>query len=136
MKGGIDLERSKDWLDAARDDVEHAKHDLEHGFYNWACFSSQQATEKAVKAVFQRMGAQAWGHSVADLLEELSSHFEIPEELLDFALELDKAYIPTRYPDALPSGSPRNRYSRIEAERLVNYAEKIVRFCEDLLSRI
>ncbi|KAF2957095.1 DNA-binding protein [Thermotoga sp. Ku-13t] len=136
MKGGIDLERSKDWLDAAKDDLDHAKHDLEHGFYNWACFSSQQAAEKAVKAVFQRMGAQAWGHSVADLLEELSNHFEIPEELLDFALELDKAYIPTRYPDALPSGSPRNKYSRTEAERLVDYAEKIVRFCEDLLSRI
>ncbi|KUK22346.1 MAG: HEPN domain protein, partial [Thermotoga petrophila] len=51
MKGGIDLERSKDWLDAAKDDLEHAKHDLEHGFYNWACFSSQQAAEKAVKAV-------------------------------------------------------------------------------------
>jgi HEPN domain-containing protein len=55
---------------------------------------------------------------------------------MDHALELDKACIPTRYPDALPSGSPRNRYSRIEAERLVNYAEKIIRFCEDLLSRI
>ncbi|PLV56743.1 DNA-binding protein [Thermotoga sp. SG1] len=99
-------------------------------------FSSQQAAEKAVKAVFQRMGTQVWGRSIADPLEELSRHFEIPEEIMDYALELDKAYIPTRYPDALPSGSPRSRYSRIEAERLVNYAEKIIRFCEDLLSRI
>jgi HEPN domain-containing protein len=82
------------------------------------------------------MGAQAWERSIADLLEELSRHFEIPEELMDHALELDKACIPTRYPDALPSGSPRNRYSRIEAERLVDYVKKIVRFCEDLLSRI
>ncbi|HCZ07247.1 MAG TPA: hypothetical protein DHV12_09015, partial [Thermotogae bacterium] len=48
--GGGHLERSKDWLDASRGDLEHAKHDLKHGFYNWACFSSYQAAEKAVKA--------------------------------------------------------------------------------------
>jgi len=130
------LERSKDWMDSFEGDLEHAKHDLEHGFYNWACFSAQQSAEKAVRAVFQKLGVQAWGHSVADLLEELSKQYEIPKELKDFALELDKAYIPTRYPDALPSGSPRSKYSKIEAERLINYAEKIIKFCKDLLSTI
>ena len=130
------MERSKDWIDSAEGDLEHAKHDLKHGFYNWACFSSQQAAEKAVKAVFQKMGAQAWGHSVTDLLEELSEHFEVPEQLIDFALEPDKTYIPAGYPDALPSGSPRSRYSKSEAERMVHYAERIVQFCKDLISRI
>ncbi len=134
--GGAKLERSRDWIKAALDDLEHAKIDIEHGFYNWACFSAQQAAEKAVKAVFQRLGVHAWGHSITDLLEELRERFDVPEKFMDFALELDKAYIPTRYPDALPSGSPRNRYSKMEAERLVRYAEEIVGFCENLLSRI
>ena len=113
------MERSKDWIDEAEGDLEHAKSDLEHGFYNWACFSAQQSAEKAMKAVFQRMHAEAWGHSAFDLLKELSKRHKVPEDLIDKALELDKAYIPTRYPNAHPSGSPRRRYTKEEAMRLI-----------------
>lgn len=130
------MERSLDWMDEARGDLDHAKSDAERGFYNWACFSAQQAAEKAVKSVFQKLGAEAWGHSVADLLQELLKRHAVAEECMDGALELDKAYIPTRYPNAHPSGSPRSRYTRKEAQRLIEHAERIVRFCEDLLSRI
>lgn len=104
--------------------------------HNWACFSAQQASEKAVKAIFQKMRAEAWGHSVADLLEELSSSYRLPGGLRDAALELDKAYIPARYPNAHPSGSPKNRYTREEARRLIGHAAKIVKFCSDLLPKI
>ena len=130
------VDRSKDWLDEAVGDLEHARNDVRGKFYNWACFSAQQASEKAIKAVFQRMGAEAWGHSVADLLKELAKRHDIAEGLLDWAFELDKAYIPTRYPNAHPSGSPRSRYTREEAERLIRYAERVVTFCSDLLSKI
>jgi len=130
------VERSKDWLDEAQGDLEHSRNDVEGEFYNWACFSAQQAAEKAVKAVFQKMGAEAWGHSVADLLTELAKKEDVPEELSDGALELDKAYIPTRYPNAHPSGSPRSRYTKKEAMRLIGYAEGIFKFCSDLLSEI
>jgi HEPN domain-containing protein len=123
-------------MDEAEGDLEHAKSDMEGGFYNWACFSAQQAAEKAVKAVFQKMGAEASGHSVADLLQELAKQHQVPDELLDGALELDKAYIPTRYPNAHPSGSPRSRYTKGEARRLIDHAEKIIRFCKGLLSNI
>lgn len=130
------MERSHDWMDEAEGDLEHAQSDMEHGFYNWACFSSQQAAEKAAKAVFQKMGAEAWGHSVADLLKELSKRHQVPAELINWALELDKAYIPTRYPNAHPSGSPRSLYTKEEARRLIEHAEKIIKFCANLLSRI
>ena len=60
----------------------------------------------------------------------------VPDELKDIALELDKAYIPTHYPNAHPSGSPRRRYTRAEAERMVAYAEGIIRFCEGFLSAL
>ena len=130
------MERSADWMDQAQGDLAHARHDLEGGFYDWACFSAQQAAEKAVKAVFQKLGAEAWGHSVADLLEELNRSQTVPDELKDMALELDKAYIPTRYPNAHPSGSPRRRYTQTEAERMVAYAEQVIQFCEGLLSAL
>jgi HEPN domain-containing protein len=127
------MERSADWMDQARGDLNHARHDVEAQFYDWACFSGQQAAEKAAKAVFQSIGAEAWGHSVADLLEELSRTYPDASQLRDAALELDKVYIPARYPDAHPSSSPRRRYTRTEAERLVQHAERIVEWCAGLL---
>ncbi|GAA6734613.1 hypothetical protein YIM1640_17340 [Thermus oshimai] len=50
------------------------------------------------------------------LLERLSQNVAVAEELLDAASELDKAYLPARYPDALPEGAPFQRYRRPEAQ--------------------
>ncbi|MBS7618375.1 HEPN domain-containing protein [Candidatus Bathyarchaeota archaeon] len=130
------VERSRDWLDQSQGDLDNARNDLRSGFYEWACFSAQQSAEKAVKAVFQKIGAEAWGHSVFDLLSNLESRIDIERDLLDYALELDKAYIPTWYPNVHPSSSPRRRYTKKEAERLIEYAERIFRFCESVLSKI
>ena len=120
----------------AERDLAHARRDLEDGFYEWAAFSAQQAAEKAVKAVFQRLGAVAWGHSVADLLFELSKTFEVPEDLIKAALALDKAYIPSRYPDAHPSGTPSARFTRSESAALIQHAEAILAFGKGLLSQM
>lgn len=127
------MDRSADWMEQARVDLAHARSDIGADFYEWACFSAQQAAEKAIKAVFQRMGAEAWGHDLEGLLAELARSQPVSAELIDDAKELDKAYVPTRYPDAHPSGSPSSKYTRREAERLVGYAEGIVGFCEGLL---
>ena len=134
-EGDYHVERSRDWMDQAEGDLRHARNDLQGEFYDWACFSAQQAAEKAVKAVFQRMGAEAWGHSVADLLTELGGRHTVPDRLRDGALELDKAYIPAQYPNAHPSGAPRTRYTRTEAARLIEYASQIIEFCSNLLSQ-
>jgi HEPN domain-containing protein len=130
------MERSADWLDQARGDLAHARNDVQDGFFDWACFSAQQSAEKAVKAVLHRLGGEAWGHSVADLLRELRTTVPVADDLVDSALELDRAYIAARYPDAHPAGAPRNRYTRREAERMVTYAEQIVGFSEGHLPAV
>ena len=127
------MERSADWMDQARGNLEHAKADAAGEFWDWACFSAHQAAEMAVKAVFQSQGAVAWGHSVAGLLDELRTSRSVPAELIELAKELDKVYVPARYPDAHPSGSPRRQYTRTEAERLVAHAGQILGFCQGLL---
>ncbi|MEM0329714.1 MAG: HEPN domain-containing protein [Nitrososphaerota archaeon] len=130
------VERSKDWIRQAKRDLEAAEHQLAGGFYEWACFLAQQAAEKAVKAVFQKLGAEAFGHSVAGLLSSLPEELRPGEDLMDLAKELDKAYIPTRYPNAHPEGAPCELYTRAEAERLIGYAGRIIELCENLLSKI
>lgn len=129
-------ERSADWLEQATRDLEHARHDLDVGFYEWACFSAQQAAEKAVKAVFEKMGGEAWGHSVAGLLGELARRHPVPSRLRDMAKELDQAYVPTRYPNAHESGAPASQYTRAQARRLVGYAERNLAHCQGLLPQI
>jgi HEPN domain-containing protein len=130
------MDRSADWMAQSHVDLQHARHDLEGGFYEWACFSAQQAADKAVKAVFQHMGIEAWGHSVTDLLDALQNSYPVPAAVRNAAADVDKAYIPTRYPDAHPTGAPSTRYVRVEAERMIQHADEIIRFCQGLLPGI
>jgi HEPN domain-containing protein len=39
-----------DWLKQEEKDLEKAKVDLDWGYSEWACFTDQQAVEKAIKA--------------------------------------------------------------------------------------
>ena len=133
------VERSADWIAQAKRDLENAKYETQGKYYEWACFLSQQSAEKAVKAVYYKLGAEAFGHSVAGLLARLPPNKEKDEEkseLVSFAKELDKTYIIARYPNMHPEGAPFNAFTEAEAMRMMAYAERILRFCEDLLSRI
>lgn len=56
-------ERSTDWLKQAKRDLEAARKMAQGALYEWACFASQQAAEKAIKAVFQKMGGLELGAS-------------------------------------------------------------------------
>ncbi|MCL6557381.1 MAG: HEPN domain-containing protein [Firmicutes bacterium] len=128
-------ERSKDWLNQAQRDLDSAAVMMQNGIFEWTCFVSQQAAEKAVKAVLQKMNAAAWGHSVFDLLRILAKRVSVSDELLDCARALDKYYIPTRYPNGFESGSPYEYFTRRDAEDAVFCGRRIFEFCEGLLAR-
>ena len=127
--------RAADWLRQADADLEHARHSLSGGHHEWACFAAQQAGEKAVKGAHARLGQEAWGHSITELLEALRQSFpNVTDGLLDRARALDKLYIATRYPNGLPAGAPADYFTREEAERAISQAEEIVAFCRGVLS--
>lgn len=128
-------ERSEDWMAQARRDLDQARWSLEGGFHEWACFVSQQAAEKAVKAVYQRLGAESWGHSVASLLEGLEREVDVPEEVGACGRGLDRYYVPARYPNGWESGAPKDYYREDDAREAVGCAERVLRFCEGLLAR-
>lgn len=125
------VSRAKDWLRQAVKDLEHAKRSLKFGDYEWACFASHQAAEKAVKALYQKLGVEVWGHSVSRMLSSLPNNYKPAIDLIDKAKQLDKHYIPSRYPNFHPEGAPLDYYTLEDAERAVRYAEEIVKFCKD-----
>ena len=126
--------RPRDWLKQAERDLAHARHSLEAETYEWACFASQQAARKAVQAVYQHMSLKASGHAVSTLLEALPTEAAAPPDLIDAARELDRHYIPARYPNAYRQGAPYEFYARADAERAVHHAEQIIRHCAALLN--
>jgi HEPN domain-containing protein len=122
------MNRANDWFEQAKDDLNHAKKSLEMGDYGWACFACQQAGEKAVKALYMKKNSIAWGHSVYELLENLPEDLKPSLELIEKAKILDKYYIPTRYPNAHPSGPAFKFYTKKEAEEAIKICEEVMDF--------
>jgi len=122
--------RWRDWLAQAKRDLNHAVHAREDEDFEWSCFSAQQGAEKAVKAVFLYLHGESWGHSVFALLKALSDKIEVSERLIEAAKNLDKHYIPTRYPNGFDSGTPGDYYTQKDAEEAIKNAREIIEFCE------
>jgi len=125
--------RAEDWFKQAAHDLHHAGLALEGGHFAWACFAAHQAAEKAVKALFQKAGGEARGHSVTDLLAHLPPAFAPDPALQELAKTLDRHYIPPRYPNAHPAGAPYEYYTKGDAEKAIDSGERILRFCESHL---
>ena len=117
----------------AKRDLEHAAKDVVDGYYEHACFEAQQAAEKAVKGVYMRYHADAWGHRVARLLEEFDVAARPDRELIDDAKLLDQLYVPTRYPNGLPDLSPDEAYCANDAAEGVQFATPFVELADGAL---
>ncbi|MGH8244808.1 MAG: HEPN domain-containing protein [Gammaproteobacteria bacterium] len=128
-------ERSADWLRQAESDLELARLARNGRHYDWAAFACHQAAEKAIKALFQKLHLEAWGHTLTKLLEALPAAARPDPSLFEKAKSLDKNYIPTRYPNGLEQGAPVDFYTLDEAQRSIAYAEAILEFCRHQINR-
>jgi len=124
------------WLVQASIDLDDAKYLAEGRRYSLACFSSQQAAEKAVKAFLYARGAETvFGHSVGDLCaraEALDKRFG--EYGLDAAF-LDRFYVPTRYPNGLPGGIPGRAFRAKDAKETLAAASRILALSRKAMER-
>ena len=129
------------WFRQAEQDLEAATHLLDSSDYNWACFVAQQAAEKAVKAVYaaRRQDVERV-HSILVLIrgDQRAGVQGIPElgHLQNAARELDRMYIPTRYPNGVPFGIPSDFFGRQNAEDSLQWAEEILQAVRQLLLAI
>lgn len=127
--------RFRDWMAQAESDLEHARKSVALKDYNWVCFAAQQAAEKALKALYDFLGGEGWGHMIVKLLKALpTDKISFDKELLRKAAYLDKLYIPTRYPNGFESGSSAEYYTESEAEEAIEYAQSFLSFVKAYLS--
>lgn len=129
-----DLHEYRRWLAQAQHTLASAERDAEAGDFSWACFKAEQAAQLALKALLVGQGVEAFGHSAQGLVEKIRGlGIEVPEEIESAARGLERHYIPSRYPDAYPSGSPYQFYERGDAERALAQAQRILSFVEEAM---
>jgi HEPN domain-containing protein len=112
------------WFLQAKDDLKFVNWIQKEGvFFDKGCFISQQAGEKILKACLYMTGKRfVLGHSLMEMLLELEKKDNIFRDIRNEAKRLDRFYIPTRYPNGLPGGSPFQVY----------LADDLIEACKDL----
>jgi HEPN domain-containing protein len=118
------------WLATARGDLETARMLAQGGRWAHACFHAQQAGEKALKALWYAQDLDPWGHSVLRLIDDLEpvapNAYGLMHDLREAAGQLDRYYVPTRYPNGLPDLTPEEAFFEIDALRALDLAMGIV----------
>jgi HEPN domain-containing protein len=123
------MDEGSRWVLQAEHDLDDAEFNLSGGRHNVACFLAQQSAEKALKAyLFSKGAEEVWGHSVAELCKDAQTFDSTFDQLNSKAGPLDKYYIPTRYPNALPGGIPSNAFDENDAKRAIQLAKEVIDF--------
>lgn len=114
------------WLRFAHEDLLMADLAFKNEVFNQVCFHSQQAIEKALKGLLAEQGLKTpRTHNLTDLLTLLK-----PNPFHSHQIEIqamDRFYIPTRYPDALPGSLPLGLPNKTDAQESLDLAHKVIK---------
>lgn len=122
------------WFQQAFYDLKATRWNIEGEFYDTACFLAQQSGEKALKSILYFLGSRRKAlmtHSTVEMIREAGCQVPSLSGLLDEARELDLHYIPSRYPNGIPSGYPHQFYGKKNAEQALAAAEKVFNSVKD-----
>jgi len=122
------LLNARRWLRQAEHDFEQAQKAAVDGSYAYAAFFSEQAAQKALKAFLVRSGKRIIAiHSVAELAREAGKIEKSFAALAGKGAGLDRHYLASRYPDALPEPAiPFESYTKEDAEEAVAAAAEFL----------
>lgn len=109
------------WHAAAEDEAEVARALIDLAAFNAVVLHAEQAAQLHLKGLLRGIGqgSEAWGHALADLATRATTTagLDLSEDLRAAIGALARDYMPTRYPDAVVTGTPRGNYSRNDADR-------------------
>jgi HEPN domain-containing protein len=123
------------WLKQAAHVLKVAKDHVQLGNYSDTCFCAQQTAEMSIKAFLYKKGVRGiTGHSNLYLLSEAAVYDERFLNFQSAARKLDRFYMSTRYPDALPELVPYEAFDESDAREAVQLAQGIYQFVEGCVS--
>ena len=120
------------WWAYAERDLETARVLLAAGRWGGVSFFAQQAVEKGLKALLVRAsgGLPPRVHDLVRLAELAGVSEDLWSELDD----LSRAYVLTRYPDAVPGDTSDYGIDRMAAQRHLRLAEMVLQWTNQRLS--
>lgn len=115
------------WFTQADFDLKEAETCLVRRSFAYACFFAEQSAQKFIKGFLILSGERFVPlHSIRELLEKASTYEKGLKKYIQEGQKLDRYYLITRYPDALPTPSvPCESYGVVEAKEAVEIAHKI-----------
>lgn len=115
------------WLLQGKEELDTAKASMNAGKWFASAFWSQQAAEKALKAlyIFKKKESPGPTHSLTFLGREL----DIPKEFYGLLRELTKEYYISRYPDA-SDDVPYKMYTHDDANSYIKNCESLIKWVE------
>ncbi len=120
------LQNSAQWFHYAEADMRAAKLLRAAGEHPAACFHAQQAVERAFKGLLSIVGDVKKSHSISEMIHIVKDagydRGEIPP-----AGKLDRYYIATRYPDALPGSNAQDVFDIQDANDAIGVAEQTIK---------
>lgn len=120
------------WWQTADSSLETAHLAHEYGAYHHACLHGEQAAQQVVKGLLHGVGASSDARG-----QDLSALGRAAEDALGAALledvwealaRLSRHYLPSRYPDALPGGTPLDHYTSADSAQALNDATLVSDF--------
>ena len=122
------LETARRWLAQAEHSLNVSHLMLDSGMGADACFHAEQTAQLALKAFLYARGRRFVNiHSDRTLAQECSKEDNDFLPFVDAGTILDRYYLSTRYPDALPEPAiPFESFTQQEATQAVSFAEEIV----------
>ena len=101
---------------------------FDNSLWSDVCFKSEQTSQLALKAYLYGTGRRSiYIHSIGDLLSECGKEDEDFNGLRGRGTTLDKYYLSSRYPDALPPPAiPFETFTADEARQALGVATEIV----------
>lgn len=131
------IDEANRWIKQGERDLTAAKELIRAEIYETVCFLCQQAVEKMLKGLLYGKGYRViTTHSVKKLFNSVKEVFDDVKPLDRICMELDKQYIPSRYPDAFPEGSPYEYYTKEDSEKCINYATLILEEVKRLMQNL
>jgi HEPN domain-containing protein len=123
------------WFQEAQADLAVVRTLRGAGHHAAACFHSQQAAGKALKALLYALGARVvLGHSVRELARQCEGHDPAFAGAADDTALLDQFYITTRYPNGLPAPAiPSQSFTSSQAQAAQVATERVIRLVETFL---
>jgi HEPN domain-containing protein len=124
-------EEIKNWWAQAKEDFDSAKFNFDGEKYYVAAFLFQQATEKALKALYLvEFREIPLTHSIVHLAKEVG----LPSEMLSGIRDLNPEYVLSRYPNAA-GGIPSEMYDDEIVKRYLKTADEVLEWVKNRIEK-